>query len=195
MTDVPLHEAFAALCQSRAYRYRQGELTGIEAVDWLQNWAFTRGLIESIGQDEVQRIMSEAFLPYREAEDWDLSSWHEACTKADKGEFSPEIWGDGNEPTEGLTGRALAAVLYRNARAKAGGPKPPTKREPEPPRAAQSTYDTVIWSLLYGRGLNDPDNLFRLSQFSAAQMRDLIAALQRKSAHPQLIAELEGMLS
>ena len=61
-----LTRTFKALCEARAYHYGQGELTGIEAVDRLQDWALTRGLIDRIGQDAVQAIMAAAFLPYRE---------------------------------------------------------------------------------------------------------------------------------
>ena len=62
-----LINSFRALCEARAYRYGEGELTGIDAVDYLQDWAFTRGLIDAIGQDAVQAIMADAFRPYREA--------------------------------------------------------------------------------------------------------------------------------
>lgn len=57
---------FKALCQSRAMRYGAGELTMHEAVDWLYDWALTRNLIDAFGDDVVQAIMAEAFLPYRE---------------------------------------------------------------------------------------------------------------------------------
>lgn len=61
-----LEAAFPALCQARAYAFGQGEVSLPDAVDTLQDWAMTRGLVELIGQDEVQRIMAEAFAPYRD---------------------------------------------------------------------------------------------------------------------------------
>lgn len=57
--------AFPALCWARAYHWSQGEETLPDAVDWLQDWASTRGLVELIGQDAVQAIMAEHVLPYR----------------------------------------------------------------------------------------------------------------------------------
>jgi hypothetical protein len=63
--DCALLDAFLELCAARASRYASGELNGIAAVDFLQDWAFTRGLVDEIGQDAVQAIMTQAFLPYR----------------------------------------------------------------------------------------------------------------------------------
>jgi hypothetical protein len=63
--DCVLLDAFEALCAARAYRYASGELNVIAAVDFLQDWALTRGLVDEIGQDAVQAIMTQAFLPYR----------------------------------------------------------------------------------------------------------------------------------
>ena len=55
-------EVFKALCESRALRWRNGEWDWIgHAVDPLQQWAVDNGLVKLIGQDEVQRLMSEAF--------------------------------------------------------------------------------------------------------------------------------------
>lgn len=53
---------FRALCWARATLWREcfiAELT--DAVDPLSDWAVSHGLIERIGQDEIQRLMSEAF--------------------------------------------------------------------------------------------------------------------------------------
>jgi hypothetical protein len=47
--------------------YGAGEYTLIEAVDGLQADAEASGLVEHVGQDQVQAILSEAFAPYREA--------------------------------------------------------------------------------------------------------------------------------
>jgi hypothetical protein len=65
LRDNNLIPVFKSICEEWAARYDNGELTAIEAVDWCQAWAYTRGLVETLGQDEVQRIMAEAFLPYR----------------------------------------------------------------------------------------------------------------------------------
>jgi hypothetical protein len=55
-------EVFAALCWARAHLWREGYIDDLPgAVDALERWAAHHGLIERIGQDEVQRLMSEAF--------------------------------------------------------------------------------------------------------------------------------------
>lgn len=71
MTSPPANqvEVFKALCWSRASRWREGAIAAEHdgddwighAVDPLQAWAESNGLIKAIGQDAVQAIMSEAF--------------------------------------------------------------------------------------------------------------------------------------
>lgn len=56
-----LKRGFMALCTTRAYRYREGELTLHEAVDFLQEWAEKKGLIEACGQDTIQAVITRAF--------------------------------------------------------------------------------------------------------------------------------------
>jgi hypothetical protein len=59
-------EAFRARAEARAMLYAAGEFDLHEAVDELQFDAERDGFVVLIGQDEVQRIMSEAFRPFRE---------------------------------------------------------------------------------------------------------------------------------
>jgi len=75
--------------------------------------------------------------------------------------------------------------------------KPPTAK-----RAAQSTYDAVLWILReYGVArLGDAWTLPRLAEFSPDEMQDLIAAMRRLKASgrwpnvtDELVAKLEGM--
>jgi hypothetical protein len=70
MPDAPADttEVFKALCWSRAYRWREGVFDPGEdddfiafAVDPLWRWAVDHGLVDEIGADAVQRLMSEAF--------------------------------------------------------------------------------------------------------------------------------------
>jgi hypothetical protein len=60
-------DAFRERAEARALLWSLGEYTLIEAVDVLQADAERTGLLERLGQDEVQRILSEAFGPYRDA--------------------------------------------------------------------------------------------------------------------------------
>ena len=52
---------------ARAYLWSIGELTLHEARDVLQHDAERDGLVDQIGQDGVQKILSDAFAPFREA--------------------------------------------------------------------------------------------------------------------------------
>jgi hypothetical protein len=61
-------EAFRARAEVRAMLWYAGEYhVLIEAVDGLQADAEASGLVEHIGQDQVQQILADAFAPYREA--------------------------------------------------------------------------------------------------------------------------------
>ena len=68
---------FTELCWARARLWAAGEIRGPHgawigyAVDPLQAWAAERGLVKEIGQDEVQRIMGEAFAEVRKDGDPD----------------------------------------------------------------------------------------------------------------------------
>jgi hypothetical protein len=142
-----LVETFRDRCARAAGDYAIGKVALIDAVDSLQDFAFTRGLVDEIGQDQVQAIMAAAFEPVRD--DLDLksgtertqfpgdeyeglsSTFAQACALADAGKLPANICGDGNEPTEGLTGEAVGAVQYRNDRAKAHKTLPHKKTEQE----------------------------------------------------------------
>jgi hypothetical protein len=86
---VSRREIFAARCQARAQLVAAGEMDLHDAVDGLQADAEVSGLVDELGQDEVQRIMGEAFVnadelePVTEsssAEDaWSASGWREAA--------------------------------------------------------------------------------------------------------------------
>jgi hypothetical protein len=54
-------EVFRARCEARALLYREGAFDMGEAVDALQLAAEQQRLVAAIGQDAVQRIISEAF--------------------------------------------------------------------------------------------------------------------------------------
>ena len=58
-------DAFIERAESRAYLWSIDELTLHEAVDVLQADAERDGLIEQIGQDQMQKILDECFASYR----------------------------------------------------------------------------------------------------------------------------------
>jgi hypothetical protein len=61
-------KAFRLRCEARALLWNVGEFDLHKAVDGLQADAEASGLVEHIGQDQVQQIMSDAFAPFREAQ-------------------------------------------------------------------------------------------------------------------------------
>jgi len=64
--------AFSSRCEARALLYHAGDITLHEAVDGLKQAAEESGLIQTIGQDQMQTIMSNAFTAVRklEADRW-----------------------------------------------------------------------------------------------------------------------------
>jgi hypothetical protein len=60
-------EVFVARAEARALLWQAGEFDLHEAVDKLQADAERDGLVAAIGQDEVQRLMAEAFEAVSEA--------------------------------------------------------------------------------------------------------------------------------
>jgi hypothetical protein len=55
--------------EARAILWAEGEIDGIsKAVEPLQTFAVASGLVEEIGADQVQRIIADAFEPYRHRE-------------------------------------------------------------------------------------------------------------------------------
>jgi hypothetical protein len=65
-SSVSLAVAFEARCWARARLYREGELELHDAVDQLQEDAVRYGLVAAVGQDRIQRMMSDAFGAVRE---------------------------------------------------------------------------------------------------------------------------------
>jgi len=61
-------DVFIERAEARAYLWSISELTLHEAVDVLQADAERDGLIERMGQDEIQKILNECFALYRYGE-------------------------------------------------------------------------------------------------------------------------------
>ena len=58
-------QVFRARCEARAILFAAGALNLQEAVDALQAAAAASGLVDQIGQDRAQQIMSDAFCAVR----------------------------------------------------------------------------------------------------------------------------------
>jgi hypothetical protein len=88
--EAPINtlEQFRARCAIVASQYAIGRIDLIEAVDTLQDFAFTRGLVDEIGQDEVQAVLSAALASIQKKERTDeyeglSSTFARACLAAD----------------------------------------------------------------------------------------------------------------
>jgi hypothetical protein len=64
LKHINLLDVFIERVESRTYLWSIGELTLHEAVDVLQADAERDGLIEQIGQDQIQKILGECFASY-----------------------------------------------------------------------------------------------------------------------------------
>jgi hypothetical protein len=61
--------ALTLRAEARTFLWAEGEIESIpEAVDPLQAFAVPSGLVAEIGQDSVQKVLSDAFAPYRKQE-------------------------------------------------------------------------------------------------------------------------------
>jgi hypothetical protein len=67
VATVDIVEVFRARAAARALLWHAGDLELVEAVDALQSHAEASGLIDLLGQDQIQQILADAFRPYREA--------------------------------------------------------------------------------------------------------------------------------
>jgi hypothetical protein len=147
-TDLaPVEEVFSARCEACALLIVNNQLSLRDAVDDLQAYAVQSGLVDVIGQDEAQAIMSCAFcaldfLP-EAAEDPGAADIVRRWELADP----RDAWRH--------TGEAPPLPQVRS------GPLQPARLQAQPYRTPQSTID-AFW---YVTRLDDPEYLKRwLSQ-------------------------------
>lgn len=65
MSTLSAMDVFAARCDARAHLWAAWQLDLHSAVDVLQEAAEQRGLVARLGQDCIQRVMSDAFSKWR----------------------------------------------------------------------------------------------------------------------------------
>jgi hypothetical protein len=59
-------QLFAIRCSDMVDRIAAGEIGFIDGIDMLYSAAIWSGLVDNVGDDEVQLVMAAAFGPYRE---------------------------------------------------------------------------------------------------------------------------------
>jgi hypothetical protein len=116
MQSPPLLDAFIERADARALLWSIGEIELQEAVDKLQHDAERCGLVDMIGQDRVQQIISDAFRPYREGASFNdvvddvgndrlPANWHKLSLST--------LWNRLNDPRQYRTPQVtIEAVLY-----------------------------------------------------------------------------------
>jgi hypothetical protein len=97
-------EAFQALAESHALRIGLGTASLPDAVDALQATAINFGLVDQLGQDEVQRLMAAAFAPLNPAP---------AVEKPGQSDGSDEV---SDDEYEGLSSTFAAACRAADAK-------------------------------------------------------------------------------
>ena len=102
-SSVDLAAAFELRCWGRARLFTEGELDLAEAVDELQESAMRSRLVDAIGQDRVQAMMSDAFGAVRtKPTAWDLA------------EAYADHRGIVDSPTLGALLEALGSLVMQN---------------------------------------------------------------------------------
>jgi hypothetical protein len=79
--------SFTERAKAKAAAWKAGEISLRAAIDGLQQAAEALGLVIELGQDAVQAIMVEAFVPLRDdlpRDDYDGSTFAAACDAADE---------------------------------------------------------------------------------------------------------------
>jgi hypothetical protein len=166
--------------EARALLWAEGEIATMpEAVDALQLFAEESGLALEFGQDAVQQILSDAFLPYREAE------WQ---AQADVAEFEQTPAGAVYCDTCGATPCTNANFC---AACRAVDARPAARLHTEKAGGNHSTPRVVVEAIVHAvreRGLaalNEPRNVERLAGCDAntkAEINKRIEKLVRAAA-------------
>jgi hypothetical protein len=194
VTRVDLVEAFRAQCEARVYLVDQLEMDLHEAVDGLQAAAVATGLVDQVGVDGVQAIMSDAFVEGIADESpmsWDSAGWKDAAREYH------EARGDRPAVIEIDADRLnrLRRLLDNNVSIdRAWAELNVTKG-----RAADWTVEALMFSLRE-RGapaLDEPNTRRRLAELSDEQAIEVGTRLQRlkpKIARPWTADEVETLV-
>jgi hypothetical protein len=177
-------EVFIARAEARALLWQAGELDLHQAVDELQAAAIASGLVAELGQDEVQRLMAEAFAAVR----GDLGA-------DEKGSAEPFVPAD--DEYEGLssTFAALCRAADEKQRRKPPDPRLERLRQPmaddvslerayaevsKPAGVAESTLQAAEFLIQQ----NDPQRLRAwLAKHSGAERQAISLYLRNREAN------------
>jgi hypothetical protein len=189
-------EAFRV--RARALLWSAGELELPEAVDELQVAAERDGLVAGVGQDEVQRLMAEAFAAVRDDETpeisstlsndaWSAPGWRDAAVEYHKDRGNRTLIVE-IEPERLARLRALMADDVSLERVYAE-----IHSHWFSNRSAASTIEALMFCLRE-RGeaaFTEPDHRRRLAELSSTQLREVIARLiAGRSRYPAISDDL-----
>jgi len=184
---------FTARCQARARLWANGDLDLHEATDTLWAAAIDVGLVEEIGADRVQEIISEAFARFRKAEltlprDPRLSDGtHGSHLPPPERPILPE------RPADMPIWQHVPPVPFPSAHELQRMQDAAIRRQREEYGAAGSTVEALMYSLREEglAALRDRSTLRRLDDLSTAQVREVIARLIRlRASYPAVTDDL-----
>ena len=153
-------DAFIERASARAYLWSIGEYELHEAVDQLEADAERDGLNELIGIDGVQRILSEAFAPYR-------------CAVLDDSTNDNELFCDICFVAPCFTPGFCNLCREDEARRRRQVP-PPTPKSKERP-TPRTTIEAIIWCVRERgpQALHETANIDRLSRCDEAAIAEI----------------------
>jgi hypothetical protein len=182
-------ERFELRCWARAQLFQLGELELHEAVDLLQELAQEDGFVAAIGQDEIQRIMADAFAAVRDfeadcqadtpSEDEVDPHWRKAAQEyhEDRAGRSNIVWSDKDNDEIKRVQRLMSPdVSFERALAEVNA-----RRRPTPQRTIEAILHCVRERGI--AALKEPANIERLLRCDAdakAQINHRIAKLGLK---------------
>jgi hypothetical protein len=187
MSDAPAPiDVLKLRAEARALLWAEGEIDSIPAAaDPLQRYADESGLVEAIGQDTVQQVLGDAFLPYREAE-WRAQELDQPATADDQLADDPHLEADSPSAaiwcnTCGATpcGNPSFCALCRGADRRLAATRQP--KEPGPRPTPEATIEAILWCVRErGLGaLDEPKNVERLVSCDAAGTAELNKRIEK----------------
>lgn len=171
--NVPaLIDALSLRAWASAYLWAAGEIESIpRVVDPLQAFAVESGLVAEIGQDEVQKILAEAFVPYR----YETPSADDAVLFCDICRCAPCF-------TPGFCNLCREDEAQRR---QAPAPAPKSEERPTPRTAIEAImYCVRVRGLT---ALKESDNLERLLRCDAAAKAEINKRIETLLAKGMLL--------
>lgn len=161
--------------EARALLWSAGQIGSIpDAVDPLQSFAEESGLVLKIGQDAVQQILADAFLPYRETE-WQAQSEITAAEPSPVVDLHCDTCGC--KPCVNPSFCAACRAVDARLAAQMATTEPIKEKHP----TAQTTIEAIMQAVRV-RGphaLTEPENIERLQRCDDAALAEIDRRIEK----------------